>query len=953
MNLRSLLLAAGALAISFTGIIAKKPLDHDAFDSWQKLRNYSITKDGIWTSYAVVPQEGDATLFFHNLKSGKTIEVARGYNPEFSADGKWAVALIKPFFADSRQAKIDGKKDLKAPQDSLAVVNLDKGTVEKIPNVKSFAIGEDGGSWLAYKSVDTIHASIDDLSAKDAGKPLVVRTFDGSVSKVMKWIDSYVFSKPGTRLAVTVKKAAKDSVATDGVGLMLLPDTAFYLVDRDKKFYGTPVFDEAGNQLAYVAGNDSSESGTKKLQLYALKLDSPMASPLEFDIKFGQSSGRNLRKPGPMAPELQGEKLREWEARVKAAANDTLYINQYARPEFSFNGKRLVIGVAPYIAPDDTTIVDFERADLDIWRWDAPITPPQANKRLTRMREKQFPVVIDLSTGRYILTNNKPDASVSAPDRWDGDWALVNDPTDFMVQQQWDYIAPENLSIINVVSGESRNLGTAQIDNSGLSPADRFVVWYADRNFYAYGIQSGDTVCLSSSIPYPIWEEDDDHPLERQPYGISAWTENDDYILINDKYDVWAVDPTGKKATFCLTAGEGRKTNRKYRYLKTDRDERAVKPGQLMLFQVFDYGNKETGLATLKFENKAAVPVLRLLEGASFTQIRKAKDADSFSWQRASFEIAPNIWAVNSLNFSRAVQLSDANPQMKDYSWGTAQLFKWYAYDGKPSEGVLYLPEDFSPDKEYPMLAVFYETGSENLYSHYAMEPSWSWVNYPFYVSRGYVVFVPDIHYTPGLPGESAYNYVCSGVEAVCDMFPNIDRKRIGIDGQSWGGYQTAFLVTRTDMFACAGSGAPVSNMTSAFGGIRWESGDSRQAQYEQGQSRIGKNLWEAPELYIANSPVFHANRCHTPLLIMHNDADGAVPWYQGIELFMALRRLQKPVWMLQYNGEAHNLRERKNCKDITVRLQQFFDHYLKGDPMPRWMKEGISPLRKGQDMGY
>ena len=226
-------------------------------------------------------------------------------------------------------------------------------------------------------------------------------------------------------------------------------------------------------------------------------------------------------------------------------------------------------------------------------------------------------------------------------------------------------------------------------------------------------------------------------------------------------------------------------------------------------------------------------------------------------------------------------------------------------------------------------------------------------MNYPFYVSRGYVVFVPDIHYTAGIPGECAYNYVCSGVEAVCDRYPNIDRSRIGIDGQSWGGYQTAYLVTRTNMFACAGSGAPVSNMTSAFGGIRWESGDSRQAQYEMGQSRIGRNLWEAPELYIANSPLFHADRCHTPLLIMHNDADGAVPWYQGIEMFMALRRLQRPVWMLQYNGEAHNLRERKNRKDITIRLQQFFDHYLKGDPMPEWMEKGIPAIRKGQEMGY
>ena len=953
MKLKNLILSALALSLGFIAL-AKKPLDHDAFATWQKLRNYNITKNGTWQSFAIEPQEGDASLYFHNIKTGKDLVVERGYSPSFSADGNWAVALIKPLFADSRQAKIDGKKDLKAPQDSLAIINLKTGKVEKIANVKSFLIGEEGGSWVAYKSVDTIHAAQADLNDKQAGKPLVVRSFDGSMQKVVKWVDDYTFSKPGNHLAMTIKKAESDSIATDGLALMILPDTAYYLIDRDKKFYGTPVFDEKGVKLAYTAGNDSSESGTKRLQLYMADLSRPMASPREFDVFFPATQGKHLKRPRVGDnPELQGAKLREWAERSQASRRDSLFINQYAIPEFSYDGKRLIIGVAPYVAPDDTTIVDFERADLDIWRWDAPLTPPQENTNLSWLRKKQFPVVIDLATGNMILTNTQTMARVTAPDRWDADWALVKDPTEYMVEQQWNYIAPEEISLVNIITGERRFVGTALTENCSLSPMDKYVLWYRDRNFYTYNIATGDTVCVSSGIPYPVWMEDDDHPMAKDAYGVTGWAADDALVFINDKYDIWACDPTGAKAPFCLTNGEGRKTQRRYTFVQTDPDQRNFSNGDLLLFDVFDFTTKEKGLATMKYDGKARTPDLRLLEGAWFSQIRKAKDADTFSWQRASFEIAPNIWAVNSLNFSRAVQLSDANPQMKDYSWGTAQLFKWYAYDGSPAEGVLYLPEDFSPDKEYPMLAVFYETGSEDLYYHYAMEPSWSWVNYPFYVSRGYVVFVPDIHYTVGLPGESAYNYVCSGVEAVCDLYPNIDRKRIGIDGQSWGGYQTAYLVTRTNMFACAGSGAPVANMTSAFGGIRWESGDSRQAQYEQGQSRIGGNLWDSTELYIKNSPVFHADRCNTPLLIMHNDADGAVPWYQGIEMFMALRRLQKPVWMLQYNGEAHNLRERRNRKDITVRLQQFFDHYLKGDPMPRWMREGIPAVRKGQDMGY
>ncbi|MDE6023107.1 MAG: prolyl oligopeptidase family serine peptidase, partial [Muribaculaceae bacterium] len=430
-------------------------------------------------------------------------------------------------------------------------------------------------------------------------------------------------------------------------------------------------------------------------------------------------------------------------------------------------------------------------------------------------------------------------------------------------------------------------------------------------------------------------------------------TEGDARFLIYDRFDIWSVDPKGLADPVCITKGYGRDNDLKIRYVNTHgRDRRYLKKGDLMTLTLFNYKDKRNGLASMKY-GISPKPENVVVDTLSFTEIRQALNAPSFSFIEANFAVMPNVWVSPKGDFAKAVKVSDSNPQAKDFNWGTAHLVRWNAYDGTPSDGVLYVPEDFDPTKKYPMLCVFYETGSEKLYNHFNMEPSWSWVNYPFYVSRGYVIFVPDIHYKAGIPGECAWNFVCSGAEAMCERYPWIDKDRIGIDGQSWGGYQTAFLVTRTNMFACAGSGAPVSNMTSAFGGIRWESGDSRQAQYEQGQSRIGRNLWEAPELYIANSPVFHANRVETPLLIMHNDNDGAVPWYQGIEMFMALRRLNKPVWMLQYNGESHNLKERRNRKDITVRLQQFFDHYLKGDPMPEWMKSGIPIVRKGQELGY
>jgi len=267
------------------------------------------------------------------------------------------------------------------------------------------------------------------------------------------------------------------------------------------------------------------------------------------------------------------------------------------------------------------------------------------------------------------------------------------------------------------------------------------------------------------------------------------------------------------------------------------------------------------------------------------------------------------------------------------------------------TQGILYKPENFDPNKKYPMIAYFYETVSDGLYRYQAPAPTPSRLNIPFFVSRGYLVLAPDIHYKTGQPAQDAFNYIVSGVRHVVKM-GIADSTRLGIQGQSWGGIQVAQLITMTPLFKAAWAGAPVANMTSAYGGIRWGTGLNRQFQYEKTQSRIGATLWERQDLYIKNSPLFALPKVKTPLVIMHNDADDAVPWYQGIELFTGLRRLQKPVWMLNYNGEAHNLVERKNRKDIQIREQQFFDWLLKDAPQAKWLKEGVPAVMKGRDWG-
>lgn len=415
-------------------------------------------------------------------------------------------------------------------------------------------------------------------------------------------------------------------------------------------------------------------------------------------------------------------------------------------------------------------------------------------------------------------------------------------------------------------------------------------------------------------------------------------------------FDIWKIDPDGVKKAVNITQNSGRNDSITFRYINTDPDKRFIEADDILLLSAFNNVSKESGYYTLKQKGRNPLQK-RVMDGYTFSGQMKAKNADIFVYQKSNFNTSPDLYLTSDY-WKKSEKLTDINPQMKDYNWGTAEMFSWTSYTGIPLQGIVYKPEDFDPEKKYPVIIYFYEKHSDDLYSYFPPAPSRSIINIPFFVSRGYIVFTPDIHYTVGQPGMDSYNAVVSGAEALAKN-SWVDAENMAIQGQSWGGYQVAYIVTQTDMFKAAGAGAPVSNMTSAYGGIRWETGKSRQYQYEQTQSRLGATMNDSLHLYIKNSPVFYTENIKTPLLIMHNDKDGAVPWYQGIELFMSMRRLGKPVWLLQYNNEAHNLVNRRNSKDLSIRLQQFFDHYLKGDPAPIWIKRGLPATEKGKTWGY
>jgi len=625
--------------------------------------------------------------------------------------------------------------------------------------------------------------------------------------------------------------------------------------------------------------------------------------------------------------------------------------SQHGALSFSESGARLLFGTAaaPEPTPEDDTPED-ERVEVDIWNWKDPLLQPMQLVRMEEEKERTYRAMLDLSSGDVVqlATVEVPDVEVGAH----GDGAVALGTSDLPYRQliSWDGFYAD-LYAIDVADGSRRRIAERVRRGGDLSPGERYVTrWDGfEKAWFAIDVRTGEEINLTGSMDVPFHDLLDDHPDALRSYGSAGWTEDDGAFVVYDRFDIWAIDPTGARAPRNLTEGVGRATDTRFRYIDLDRDDPVVPTDDDVLLSSFHLYTKAAGIYRDRFDGSDA-PEMLIADDARFASVRRAEDADVVTLTRSTFRDFPDLW-VTDTDLDDPRQVTDANQQQEGFRWGTAELVEWTSNDGIPLQGILYKPDDFDPTQQYPMVVYFYERLSDGLHQYFVPAAGSSSINRSFYVSRGYLLFVPDIPYRIGYPGESAVDAVVPGVLELVDQ-GFVDRDKIGVQGHSWGGYQISYMVTRTDLFAAAEAGAPVANMVSAYGGIRWQSGMSRAFQYERTQSRIGGSLWETPLRYIENSPIFTADKIRTPLLMMHNDADGAVPWYQGIELFAALRRLGQPVWMLNYNGEAHGLRQKHNQRDWAIRMQQFFDHYLMDQPAPVWMEEGVPAILKGETLG-
>jgi dipeptidyl aminopeptidase/acylaminoacyl peptidase len=971
----------GALAPAAQTPTEKRPLSYDVVDYWRSIQGTRLSNDGQWLAYATTSQAEDGELVVRNVKTGQEFKHPRGTGPTFSSDNAFLVFTIAQSKADEekeRQATSSSETPAggqgargegaaattpREPRTGLGIMALPGGKVTTIEKVGSFRMAEEAATWLAYyKGIGGAGGGARGGGArgaggargggaapaagargaatpaagqaaqrggrgatrekrKDPGSDLILRKLATGEETTIPEVTEYDVETKGTWLAYATSSA---DAAKDGAFARLLADGTVKPLMTGRGRYKSLTFNEAGNQIAFLSDQAEYDKPVSPYRLYLWKGGDAPAAELV-----------SAATPGV----LKGLVVAD------------------AAPRFSRDGSTISLSVGPPPAPNPAPTPDPNDKTpapltVDLWSYRDQVIQPMQRVQAEAERSRTFRGIVHLSDGRYVQLATPELPTVTPGD--DPKWAIGTSNLPYRMESSWDQ-GYNDVYLVDLGTGKpTRVLEHWGGGGTALSPGGRYVLYFNEQtgHWYTYRIADGARVNLTEKLPVRF-QQDFSTPDLPGPYGTGGWTADDQSLLLYDEFDIWEVKPDGTGARM-ITNGEGRKQSLVFRYRSLDPEERVVPTTGPMLLSTTNERTKATGFYRMPFTGGGAPEKLVMVDrgfarerSSGVLTLTKAAKAETVFFTLSRFDEFPDLWVANDLTFKDMKKVSNVNPQQSQFVWGRSEIIEYINGDGKRLQAILIKPENFDPSKKYPLMVYIYEELTNNLHNYVAPNVGTS-INVTRYVSNGYVVLEPDIVYDTGFPGESAEKCVIPAVNSVVAL-GYIDPKRIGIQGHSWGGYQITHLITRTNIFAAVEAGASVANMISAYGGIRWGTGMVRQFQYEKTQSRIGAPPWDEPLLYIENSPIFWVRNIHTPYLTIHNDGDDAVPWYQGIEFNMAMRRLGKEAYMFNYNGEAHGLRNRDNMKNWTVHMDEFFDHYLIGKPRPEWMDKGVSYLDRGK----
>lgn len=908
-------------------------MDYTTFDLWNTIDDVQISNNGEWVSYALKPGKGDPQLVLYHTLTKKSYHFERSSKVKMDYNSNFIAFKQSPPKEKIKRLKKKKVKPKDLPKDTLVLFQCGTKTTIRIPNVRKYEIPKKWGDCIVYTTSDTDEENTAEKDSSEVKKPspavkprdhndlngfdLNIRFVKANAIKTIPYVTKFAIAEKEPK--ITWIQTGDDTLTQNLIQYLDINEDQVIDVDNRKGNYKMLVISDDGSQISYMLDQDTTKALIPPHELYIWS--------------------KSNQKPAKVY-ETTMEKIKS-----------SKILGHESWPYFSEDNKRLFFGITNTPLVQDTSLLDDEIVQVEVWNYQDQVIQPRQKINIDKDKKKSYLAVYHTDTKQVSQLANDDIPDIITKVKKDKPVYIGKNNRHY--QKYLTHLGHDYNDIyrIDPKTGSSKKLLDRINGRIEHSPGSKYVYWYSapDSIWYSYNLKTNKRYSITDTSEIRTYSEINDRPMDAFSYGSAFWTDEDEHFYIYDRFDIWKVDPTGKGSAERIT--EGREKNMVYRYIRLDRELESLPSDTTILIHFHNRTDRSEGYGMLDLKTKSIKVVQEGPYKYNFT-VKKAKETNDLIFSKESFDLFPDLLHTNSFDFHGITKFTSANSQQKEYAWGEISLIKWDSPTGDTLSGLLVVPDGFDPGKKYPLLVNFYERNSHTVHRHRAPYPHRSTINYSYYANKGYVIFNPDIIYRTGEPGESCYDAVISGVEALIEK-GFIDEDRMGLQGHSWGGYQIAHLITRTNMFKCAEAGAPVVNMVSAYGGIRWGSGRSRMFQYEKTQSRLGTSLWEDEEPYLANSPIFNMDKVETPVLIMHNDKDGAVPWYQGIEMFMALRRLDKKVWMLNYNDEPHWPVKRENRVDFNRRLEQFFDYYLLGAKEPEWMSTGIPAIEKGINTGY
>ncbi len=892
------------------------------YTKWETPAAGDLSPDGRWVAYELRRVSGMNELRYRAVGSGEERTVVRASAPRFSRDSRWLAYTIAPDTggAGGRGAGGRGGRGgtagggAAAPaRNKIGIVDLRGGSTIEFEDIQSFALSKNGAhvALRRYRPAGTPGAA-----PTASGADLVVRDLTRGTQVTLGNVAEFEWSDEGALLAMTV-----DVDGRTGNGIQVLDGATGVLRSLDAT-------DRDYTGLAWRARSAD-------LAVFRSRVDTMFA-----DTSVTVLAWKNV---GAAQPEVT-----EYEFSADASFPAGMRVTSYRALQWNADGSALVFGIAarePRRAPGGRG--GNAPARVQVWHWKDLRQFHQQEVNAAQDRRRTLPVSWALSAGHVVTLSSDPYEAIQFSEQ--RNTALASDQTPY-VREIMSGRSYRDLYRVDIATGKRERVATRTIGATAVAPSGGTVMYAQQGHWWSYDAATGRRTNLTAAIRTSFVDLEDDHPTpERAAYGLAGWSPDERAVIVYDRFDLWRLNVDGS-GTERLT--RGREDTTVYRYVPLDAEAvgaafgggtRTIDLSKPVVLSMFGDRSKRSGYARLA--NGRTEPLV--WRDKSIGQLRKARDADTHLYLEQSFGDSPDYFVATSDALASATQVSHTNAFQGDYAWGRQVLLDYRNRRGEKLQMMLTYPANYQPGRKYPMVVYYYERLSNGFHQYVGLSDR-SVYNTQVFSQEGYFVLRPDVVFQKRDPGWSGLDCVTSAVRTALGSVADIDARKVGAMGHSWGGYQSAFYAVHAPgTFAAAIAGAPLTNLISMYGYTSGNTGLAESQHFETSQERMEVPLWQDREAYIRNSTVFAMDSLRIPLLLEEGDADGNVNPFQSQELYNFGRRLGKQVVYLVYEGENHNVARAESQRDYQLRQIEWFAHYLKGEPAADWIVNGETYLER------